>query len=116
LTHPDHLRSNIESLQNSSIAGIIITAQPSPPPAASPPSRSRGVKGREEAVNRGIVNGNGPHGGLLNTSKNVAIWGLPGKLTAEELKASLKSFRFASSEDGRQEVMKLEKLVSWIIP
>jgi len=70
--------------------------------------RSRGVKGREEAMNRGTLDGNGPDAGVRERGKNVVVWGLPGKLTTDQLREYLKNYRLAGTGGGREEILKLE--------
>ena len=111
LTNPDYLRPNLVALQKSQISTFPITAVSSPPPANIPPSRVRGVKGRTEAENRGLVTGNGPHGGLLNPSRNVVISGLPGKFTRAEVRRFLKDCNLPDTDEGRMEIVRLPRSV-----
>lgn len=72
--------------------------------------RRRGVEGRQEAANRGLLTGDGPDGGLASNGKNVILWGLPGRLDPQTLKAYLKRFTL-SGRPGEEEIMKLEQRV-----
>ncbi|KII88588.1 hypothetical protein PLICRDRAFT_110952, partial [Plicaturopsis crispa FD-325 SS-3] len=108
VTHPDFLRPCIKALQNASVSSIPITAQSAPSPNDAPPTRTRGAKGRAEAVQRSIITGNGPNGGIWGNEKCVVMWGLPGKLEADALKKHLADFTLASSEGGQREVIRLD--------
>jgi hypothetical protein len=72
------------------------------------PGRSRGAKGRENAMNRGVITGNGPDAGVRERGKNVVVWGLPGRLTPEDLREYLKGFRLAGSTSGEHDIIKIE--------
>ena len=72
------------------------------------PGRSRGIKGRENAANRGAVTGSGPDAGVREHGKNVVIWGLPGRLSPEGLKEYLKGFRLAGSTNDEPDIIKIE--------
>jgi hypothetical protein len=72
------------------------------------PSRTRGIKGRQEAIDRGILDGNGADAGVSERGKNVVVWGLPGKLTTDQLGEYLKNYRLAGTGGGREEILKLE--------
>ena len=69
--------------------------------------RMRGSTGRQEAVDKGLVNGNGPNGGTSGNGKNVIMWGLPGKLPPDGLRNYLKAFRL-SDEAGQEGIVKIE--------
>jgi len=109
LTNSDYLRPNLTALQKSHISTFPIKAMSSSPPNNGPPSRMRGAKGRTEAVNRGIITGNGPHGGMLNPSRNVVIWGLPGRLTRAQLRDFLKDCNVPDTDESRMEIVKLHR-------
>lgn len=69
--------------------------------------RTRGVKGRMDAVQRGIFLGNGPGGGITDSGKNAVLYGLPGRMTEEAAGYYLKNFKLASSS-GTKDIVKLE--------
>ena len=69
--------------------------------------RMRGVRGREQAAQRGLVSGNGPNGGVTGSGKNVVIYGLPGKMTEEAAGYYLKSFKLAGLA-GDKDIVKLD--------
>ncbi|EIN07428.1 hypothetical protein PUNSTDRAFT_114870 [Punctularia strigosozonata HHB-11173 SS5] len=107
MTHPDFTESNIRKLHGLTLTSIPVTVFTcDPPPGDARPSRSRGVQGRAEAEERGVITGNGPNGGITGRGKTVALWGLPWKITSEQVKLNLKGFQFAASGD---EVYKLDK-------
>jgi len=105
LTRPNLLQENLLALQNASIAGIPIKATPTRLSDPSPP-RQRGVKGRREAADRGIL-GNGPHAGLSNGDRNVTIWGFPGKLEPESLFPLFEHFNLSTNKAGQPDIVKI---------
>lgn len=80
-------------------------------PVSERPSRTRGPKGRMEAAERGIIPGTGPDTGIPHQGRCVVMYGLPGQLTVETLRAFLKSFKLAGMENGQKEVIKVELCV-----
>lgn len=66
-------------------------------------TRTRGLTGRQEAAQKGLIDGKGPNGGTSGNGKNVILWGLPGKLFPDGLKSYLRSFRL--SDQGDQEIV-----------
>jgi len=107
LTTPDVLNQNLRALENASISSIPITSVSSPPPPTVS-QRTRGVQGRMEAAERGLITGNGPRGGVVNDGKNIVLWGLPGRLTPEGLKGLLHNFKLAGTEGRKKEFVKVE--------
>jgi len=67
--------------------------------------RSRGLKGREEASERGIVFGNGSQGGFTDVGRRVLLSGLRGRMTTSAVRQYLKDY---SLMGGQAEVVKLE--------
>jgi hypothetical protein len=94
------------ALRNATLSTIPVFARPSPAPEISRPFRTRGFKGRAEAATRGVITGNGPYGGILNSAKNVVMWGFPGKMLPLGVKDFLKRF---SLDNSREEIVKVEK-------
>lgn len=92
-------------LKNATVTSLSLhaTAVPNPFPVA----RTRGSVGRQEAANKGLVDGNGPNGGTSGNGKNVIIWGLPGKLPSDGLRNYLRAFRL-SEESGQESIVKIE--------
>jgi hypothetical protein len=114
LANRDLLNKNLRALENATISSIPITAVSSPPPLP-PPRRTRGVQGRMEAAERGLIQGDGPGGGVLKGGKNVVLWGMPGRLTQEGLKGFLQNFKLAGTEGGKKEFAKIEGWV-FVLP
>ena len=79
------------------------TAVPNPFPIR----RARGSVGRQEAVNKGLIDGNGPNGGTPGHGKNVIMWGLPGKLPPDGLRNYLRAFRLSDVSD-QESIVKIE--------
>ncbi|KAF8481529.1 hypothetical protein JB92DRAFT_3037493 [Gautieria morchelliformis] len=104
--HPSHVQPAFHQLRTAQMSGfpldVVLTHT-----LHDTPGRSRGVKGRDSAVNRGVTTGNGPDAGVRERGRNVVVWGLPGKLTVEGLKEHLRSFRLAGSVNGEKDVIKL---------
>jgi len=75
-----------------------------------PATRSRGAKGREEAAARGCITGTGPDAGVTDRGKGVVLWGLPGRMTADELKEllSFKGFFLMDGETAKGNVVLIE--------
>ena len=61
-----------------------------------------------EAGQRGAITGNGPSGGITGSGRNVVIYGLPGRMNAVMLADSLRNFKLAGTEFGREVIVKLE--------
>jgi len=108
------LNYNLKKLQHTTISSLPITAASSYPPGHVL-RRARGERGRMNAAGRGVVLGNGPRAGLLSGGKNVALWGLPGKLANEALKGYLQNFKLAGTEGGKREFTRID-LQSSITP
>ncbi|KAF9009396.1 hypothetical protein BDQ17DRAFT_1235618, partial [Cyathus striatus] len=108
LSKYDRLKENIEHLRNVTISGI--QANPSTTkskaiPAA--PSRSRGVAGRAEAAERGVLLGNGPSAGLSGTEKMVTIWGAPGRTEPRDLAKLLINYKVVKSTKAKPDIHKI---------
>ncbi|GBE81919.1 hypothetical protein BKA93DRAFT_819367 [Sparassis latifolia] len=108
LHSPLYLQSSLKNLKNAVVGGSQIYSYPSQDPTGGRPDRTRGIKGRAEAAERGIITGNGPAGGLTSQGKNVVMSGLPGRMTAEALREFLKGYKLAGSEGGKKEVVKMD--------
>ncbi|KAG8954636.1 hypothetical protein FRC04_011069 [Tulasnella sp. 424] len=84
----------IKVLQTSQMLGInlkpaeVVEAEES---RGSDQPRLRGLGGKNEGLERGVVSGNGPAAGLPNSEigKSVVLSGLPGKLYGGSLKKEL---------------------------
>ena len=110
LKRPDFLRENLRLLENISIANTFLKARPAvfdDRDAAFP--RGRGAKGRQDAVARGALDGNGPHAGIGNSAKNVMVWGFPGKTEKLAVKYVVRDFDLARNSDGQLKVFKIEQ-------
>lgn len=73
--------------------------------------RMRGVKGREEAAERAVIDGNGAGGGINPKGCDIVLSGLPEQVSAYNLRGYLK--RMGYVETGRDgspdcEVLKVE--------
>ena len=69
--------------------------------------RMRGSVGRQEAANKGLIDGNGPNGGTSGHGKNVVMWGLPGKLPPAGLRNYLRAFQLANL-GAQDSIIKIE--------
>ncbi|KAF8522301.1 hypothetical protein BU17DRAFT_44846 [Hysterangium stoloniferum] len=74
-----------------------------------PATRSRGAKGREEAAARGCITGTGPDAGVTDRGRGVVLWGLPGRMTVDELKELLlRGFSLMDGEAAKGNVVLIE--------
>ncbi|OBZ75045.1 hypothetical protein A0H81_04246 [Grifola frondosa] len=103
---PMHLPSTLKALQSSMLGGKMTSSTSRDPPNLPP--RNRGAEGRAEAAERGLITGNGPDAGVTNGGRNVVMWGLPSRITQENVRDMLKSFKLAGFEGGQEEMVKLE--------
>ena len=102
----------MKALNERSVGGRPLQATPSPPPEAIAEGiRTRGRKGRDEAAERGIITGNGPSGGIVSNGKQVAVTGLPGRITADAMKDWLRSFKLADNHRQEKQVAKIDLYV-----
>ncbi|KAH9926168.1 uncharacterized protein B0H18DRAFT_876600, partial [Fomitopsis serialis] len=106
LTSPNFSPHTLKALNGTVLSGKLLEVTAKDPWSGLEP-RARGVKGRLEAAERGVLSGNGPGGGTSSHGRGVAISGFPGKITAEAVQAYLGDFRLASYEGGQKEVVKL---------
>jgi len=116
LTRTDYMRDNLRKLENFTLLGLPVKATPKVLEADRPP-RSRGEKGRTEAVARGAHTGDGLKGNFPNTERNVIIWGLPGRLDPSSIEESLRDFKLGRTAKGRHTILKVPlyvmPFVSW---
>ena len=94
----------LAALKQTRIFGHQVIPRTTRPPL-EPPTRSRGLKGREEASERSIVSGNGSQGGITDVGRSVLLSGLPGKITTEAVRRFLRNY---SLMGGQGELVKLE--------
>jgi hypothetical protein len=99
------MNRNLRMLNNATMASLSLRSAAVPDP--SPVARTRGSVGRQEAADKGIIDGHGPNGGIAGNGKNVIVWGLPGKLPSDGLRNYLRAFRL-SDENGQQSIVKIE--------
>jgi hypothetical protein len=104
LTQPSDLPKALAALKQLRVFGHPLTPRTTLAPAEAR-MRSRGLKGREEASERSIVSGNGSQGGITDGGRSVLLSGLPGKISAEIVRRSLKTYKLMG---GQAEVVKLE--------
>ena len=91
------------------LAGHEITAAPSLHNASDNFFRRRGERGRGEAVERGVVTGDGPSGGITGSGKSVVLYGLPGKMTEEGVSFFVRSFKLAGMAPKKEkDIVKLD--------
>ncbi|EPT06196.1 hypothetical protein FOMPIDRAFT_1034132 [Fomitopsis schrenkii] len=107
LSSPNYMQHALKAMQGTVLSGKALRGVPVNDPSEAI-TRTRGVKGRLEAAERGLFTGNGPNGMSTGQGKGVVIYGLPGKLTPGGLRTYLRNFKLASAEAGQQEIVKLE--------
>ena len=105
LSSPNSMARNLRLLNKATMSSLQLRAMASPDPFAV--GRTRGSVGRQEAADKGLIDGNGPNGGTSGHGKNVIMWGLPGKLPPDGLKNYLRAFRL-SDASGRESIVKIE--------
>ena len=101
LSDPSFLNSALTSLNKSFLAGHPLHAYSSPD-LPKDNQRTRGAEGRMDAIQRGAIVGNGPSGGIRPDGREVVVWGLPGKLQPNALRAYLRNLKLVEdASDGR---------------
>jgi len=105
LTQPSVLPKVLAALQQLRFFGHPLVPRTTFPPS-EPSTRSRGLKGREEASERSIVSGSGSQGGITDGGRSVVLSGLPGKITTDVVRRYLKNYKLMG---GQAEVVKLER-------
>lgn len=105
LSSPNSMTRNLRMLNKATISSLPLCAVAVPNPF--PAGRMRGPVGRQEAVNKGLIDGNGPNGGTSGNGKNVIMWGLPGKLPPDGLRNYLRTFRLSDASD-QESIVKIE--------
>ncbi|KAG6865026.1 hypothetical protein C0991_005572 [Blastosporella zonata] len=113
MTRPEFVQENLRHLKPLSICGTRVqsVAQYGVESANAP--RMRGVRGLEQAVERGVIDGNGLDGNFPNVTRNVVLWGLPGKTTAEEVGRAMGSSGEykPGTKNGKPIVIKIDRCV-----
>ncbi|KAI0331126.1 hypothetical protein GY45DRAFT_1322836 [Cubamyces sp. BRFM 1775] len=104
---PEYANAAFKALKQVVVGGKSVRARASNTLPELP--RSRGTKGLLEAGQRGAITGNGPSGGVTGSGRNVVLYGLPGRMVPVMLADSLRKFKLAGSEFGREAIVKLEQ-------
>lgn len=108
LNNTEHVRQAVRNLNGTMIAGHTIIANPAEDPLDGVLyHRARGLKGRQEAENRGLT-GDGPSGGLTQSGKNVVLYGLPGRMSGEAVGYYLKGYKIAGATKTSKPITKVE--------
>jgi hypothetical protein len=105
LSSPNSMARNLRMLNTATMASLSIHAAAVPDPFRA--ARTRGLVGRQQAANKGLINGYGPGGSTSGSGKNVIMWGLPGKLHPDSLKNYLRAFRLFDPS-GQESIVKIE--------
>ena len=105
LSSANSMNRNLRMLARATISSLPLSAAAVSNPF--PVGRMRGSDGRQEAADKGLIDGNGPGGGTSGNGKNVVIWGLPGKLPPDGLRNYLRAFRL-SEASYQENVVKIE--------
>ncbi|KAF8162936.1 hypothetical protein B0H34DRAFT_693481 [Crassisporium funariophilum] len=94
---PDYTRDAIRDAERLTMGDNHgITAEPTADPRFMP-QRHRGVKGRADATNRGML-GSGPSAGFVS-GKTVTLYGLPGKALKRDVSRMVQGFELAGTEE-----------------
>ncbi|KAK7693396.1 hypothetical protein QCA50_002964 [Cerrena zonata] len=108
-TKPDFTPNALKVLHGNTLGGSRIEAELVRPHDFNSGgfTRTRGIKGRAEAAERGLFDGTGPNAGLTRNGANVLITGLPGKSTVDIIRTFVRSYKPAGFED-KGDVIKVE--------
>ena len=111
LESPDYLESHLAKITRLELYGAKLKAQAYIPQDGwdlTRGRRSRGHKGRKEAAERGVWNGDGPNAGIkgLSIDKVVTLWGFPGKATVEAVEKFLQEFKVSRTKEGEAMIYK----------
>ena len=99
---PSFVQHALNLLNRCHLAGHRIQAFSIPTPPSPQEQRSRGDVGRIEAIQRGIIRGNGPSAGVKADGRDVVLWGLPGMLEPFALQGYLRRMKLVETgPDGR---------------
>ena len=107
LSSPNYMQHALKAMRGAVLSGKTLGAAPAKDPSELN-TRTRGVRGRLQAAERGLLTGNGPYGMSTSRGKGVVLYGMPGKLTPDSLRTYLKNFKLAVAEAGQREIVKLE--------
>lgn len=94
------------------IAGLSVKARPKiseEDPLGLP--RRRGMKGRAEAVDRGLMTGNGYHGGVSNCERHVVLRGLPGRVQIAAVRYALRRYNLDETKGGNPSLAQIPMCV-----
>ena len=95
------MKTGLNLINQSYLGGHRVKAVTSPQ-ELSVDERTRGDKGKTEAIERGAVLGNGPSAGIKTDGRDVILWGLPGMLDSGALKGYLGKLRLVNvAPNGR---------------
>lgn len=98
LTSPQFTQPCLTLIKSTIIGGNIVTARITNPAYDNLALvRTRGIKGRSEAMERGVLNGNGPDAGISHHGKTVVVSGLPGRLVADSLKQYIRELKLGGT-------------------
>ncbi|EAU88207.2 hypothetical protein CC1G_03879 [Coprinopsis cinerea okayama7 len=102
---PSSLQNYLDIINRLEFYGMKIKAQPEIPGSGSDLtrlSRSRGHRGRKEAAERGVWDGDGPNAGVrgLNIGRAVTIWGFPGKATVSAVEKFMENYAVSRAKVG----------------
>jgi hypothetical protein len=96
LAVPDHARDALRSAKNITFTGFEEISASLTTDSRFLRQRFRGVQGRADALNRGLL-GSGPSAGF-QSGKTVTITGIPGKVSVQYIRQLLKGFQLADDE------------------
>ncbi|CAL1704483.1 unnamed protein product [Somion occarium] len=110
-TSPEFTPNAVKTLQHAMVGGSRVEVELVSPNGMNQPGRTRGARGKAQAVERGLFLGDGPDAGLTRAGTNVLLTGLPGKSTADIIKQYVRTFKLAGYED-KGDVIKVDLPVS----
>ncbi|KAG8722398.1 hypothetical protein FRC08_002879 [Ceratobasidium sp. 394] len=112
---PEQAEHAVKTMQNSRLAAHPLRAHLTTEEnivRAGQPYRVRGEKGRAEAVERGILTGNGPDARVKERGTCVYLWGLPGTTVSYDLRQIFESYGLRVTAEAEHPVRQIYRHVS----
>jgi len=106
LKRPSYLRQNLRALRNFTLCGLPVQAVAFRPELVES-VRSRGDRGREEALERGTARGTGPGASFPLVGRAIRIIGFPGKFEKADVEKVLEDFKLYRSEEDKTVILKV---------
>ncbi|THH10782.1 hypothetical protein EW145_g1089 [Phellinidium pouzarii] len=108
MTRSDFVMNALSKLRDTQVTTLPVKAYRPHTPRMQ---RTRGVKGRAEAAERSVLDGNGIGGGVSPKGSDVVLWGLPGTVTSQAFKYYLRRVELVGVQPNGEpkcEIMKVD--------